>query len=131
MDNSIRSRTRPYIHQFFPIPLHAWIFRICTGPSHSRLVLSSQLKQKWSQARDEYERSKGIAVIKFTFLEVYSRVHNAALTLENIKTVFRKTAVIPLNQNFVTEQMMAPSSLNGDSNSQASQDLSNQFQLEN
>lgn len=85
-------------------------------PSHSThiyqgldVVIFSQLKQKWSQARDEYERSKGIAVVKSNFLEVYSLAHNAALTPENIKTAFRKTGVVPFDPNVVTEQMMAPS----------------------
>jgi hypothetical protein len=48
-------------------------------------------------------------VAKSNFLAVYAEAHTETLTEANIKAVFRKTGVIPLNHDVVTEDMMAPS----------------------
>ncbi len=58
---------------------------------------------------DEYKWRTHQKVTKSNFLEIYSIVHIATLTPENIKATFKKTGVIPLNPDVISEEMMAPS----------------------
>jgi DDE superfamily endonuclease len=84
-------------------------------PSHSTHVyqgldvaIFATMKQNWSDARDHWERS-GKTVDKTNFLAIYAEAHLKTLSPENIKSAFRKTGVIPLNPDVITEPMMAPS----------------------
>jgi hypothetical protein len=88
---------------------------VVSYPSHSThiyqgldVVIFATMKRNWSDARDSWER-KGGTVDKTNFLEVYAEAHFKTLTVENIRSAFRKTGVVPLNPDAITEQMMAPS----------------------
>ncbi|PCH38862.1 DDE-domain-containing protein, partial [Wolfiporia cocos MD-104 SS10] len=91
------------------------IVTICY-PSHSihiyqglDVVIFSVLKWCWSQAWDKYELQTGEKVSKSNFLSIYGKVHLTALTAENIKAVFCKTGVIPLDWTVIYVETMAPS----------------------
>jgi hypothetical protein len=66
------------------------------------------MKQNWSNAQDRWE-GMGKTVDKTNFLAIYAEAHLKTLISENIRSAFRKTGVIPLNPNVITEAMMAPS----------------------
>jgi hypothetical protein len=85
-------------------------------PSHSThiyqgldVVIFSVLKRRWTKARDEYEHQRGHKVDKTNFLSVYAQAHTQALSKENIIAAFRKTGIVPLDRNVVTDEMLAPS----------------------
>jgi hypothetical protein len=84
-------------------------------PSHSThvyqgldVVIFGAFKHNWSDVRDHWERA-GKSVDKTTFLQIYAEAHFKTLSPENIKAAFKKTGVIPLNRDVITEEMMAPS----------------------
>ena len=72
------------------------------------VVIFGPLKQAWTIARDDYEQ-RGGQVSKRNFLSVYATAHTNALTANNIKSAFRKTGVVPLNPDVITDTMTAPS----------------------
>lgn len=73
------------------------------------MVIFSVLKRRWTEARDDYERQRGHKVDKTNFLSVYAQAHAQALSKENIIAAFRKTGVVPLDRDVITEEMLAPS----------------------
>jgi hypothetical protein len=48
-------------------------------------------------------------VDKRNFLAVYAEAHLQALSKENIIAAFRKTGIVPLNRDVITDEMLAPS----------------------
>jgi DDE superfamily endonuclease len=104
-----------YTRGFLEYAREANIHVLCY-PSHGThvyqgldVVIFSALKTYWTQERDLYERTTGQKVSKTNFLAIYGKAHIRAFTPENIKAAFRKTGVVPLNRNVVTDAMMAPS----------------------
>jgi hypothetical protein len=88
---------------------------VLSYPSHSThvyqgldVVIFGPMKHNWGVVRDEWE-CKGHTVDKSNFLSVYAEAHEKTLTVENIKSAFRTTGVIPLNPNVITQVAMAPS----------------------
>jgi hypothetical protein len=84
-------------------------------PSHSTHIyqgldasIFGPLKQQWGWTRGEWER-KGHTVSKANFLAIYAEAQEKILTVNNIKTAFRVTGVIPFNPDVVTDEMMGPS----------------------
>ena len=84
-------------------------------PSHSMhiyqgldVAIFGTMKQNWSDARDHWKRMEK-TVDKTNFLAIYAEAHLKTLISKNIKSAFRKTGVIPLNPDVITEPMMAPS----------------------
>lgn len=73
------------------------------------MVVFSLLKRHWRDARNAFEREKGLRVQKANFLSVYATAHTRALTPENIKAAFQKTGVVPFNPGVITATMTAPS----------------------
>jgi hypothetical protein len=85
-------------------------------PSHSThiyqgldVVIFSVLKQRWTEARDDYECQCGHKVDKTNFLSVYTRAHTQALSKDNIIAAFWKTGIVPLNRDVIMNEMLAPS----------------------
>jgi len=72
-------------------------------------VIFSVLKRRWTEERDTYERDTGQKVCKSNFLAIYARAHVHALSCTNILSAFRKTGIVPVNRNIITEDAMAPS----------------------
>jgi hypothetical protein len=104
-----------YIHGFLAYARTHKILVLCY-PSHTThvyqgldVVVFSVLKQCWSNARNEYERTTGQSINKKNFLTVYGPAHKKALISEVILTAFRKIGVWSFNPNTVTKDMMAPS----------------------
>ena len=73
------------------------------------VVIFSVLKRRWTEARDDYKHQHGHKVDKTNFLSVYAQAHAQALSKENIIAAFRKTGVVPLDRDVITEEMLAPS----------------------
>lgn len=73
------------------------------------VVVFGPLKRYWTQEWDEYEQTKRRRVDKTNFISLYGKAHRKALTLETIRTAFRKTGIWPFNPKVVTQDMMAPS----------------------
>ncbi|KAJ6452487.1 hypothetical protein C8R45DRAFT_1193916 [Mycena sanguinolenta] len=71
----------------------------------SRVVIFAAFKRNWSDVRDRWER---VGKIVDKTIAVYAEAHFKTRTPENIKSAFKKTGVIPLDRNVVTEDMMAP-----------------------
>ena len=46
---------------------------------------------------------------KINFLSVYAEAHLQALSKENIISAFRKTGIVPLDRDVITDEMLAPS----------------------
>ncbi|KAF8228900.1 hypothetical protein L208DRAFT_1289141, partial [Tricholoma matsutake] len=89
---------------------------VLSYPSHSThiyqgldVVIFSILKRWWTEARDKYERQQGHKVDKTNFLSIYAKAHLQALSKENIIAAFRKTGIVPLNRNVITDEMLVPS----------------------
>ena len=72
-------------------------------------MIFSILKQRWTEARDKYERQRGHKVDKTNFLAVYAEAHFQALLKENIIAAFRKMGIVLLNRDVITDEMLAPS----------------------
>ena len=73
------------------------------------VVLFSSLKCKFSHLQDENLHTTGEAITKENFLAIYGQAHLNILTPELVKTGFCKVGIVPINQNVVTPEMMAPS----------------------
>ncbi|KAH9925958.1 uncharacterized protein B0H18DRAFT_820983, partial [Fomitopsis serialis] len=73
------------------------------------VVIFSVLKRYWTEERDNFERRTGQKVSKSNFLSVYAGAHTRTLTSENIMSAFRKTGIVPVDRNIITEASMAPS----------------------
>ena len=104
-----------YTHAFLEYARKNRIVVLCY-PSHLThiyqgldVVIFSVLKQRWTEARDKYERQRGHKVDKINFLSVYAEAHLQALSKENIIAAFRKTGIVPLDHNVITDEMLAPS----------------------
>ena len=104
-----------YTRGFLEYARNHRIYVLCY-PSHSThiyqgldVVIFSVLKRRWTEARDDYERQRGHKVDKSNFLSVYAQAHMQALSKGNIIAAFRKTGVVPLDRNVVTDEMLAPS----------------------
>jgi DDE superfamily endonuclease len=68
-------------------------------------VLKHYLGVEW----DALLCTTGKAIDKGNFLEILSKAYIIALTLELIKTAFRKTGIWPFNPNVITAEMLATS----------------------
>ncbi|KAF8240116.1 DDE-domain-containing protein, partial [Tricholoma matsutake] len=104
-----------YTHAFLKYAHKNQIVILCY-PSHSThiyqgldVVIFSVLKRWWTEARDKYEQQWGHKVDKTNFLSVYAEAHLQALSKENIIAAFRKTGIILLNRDVITDEMLAPS----------------------
>ncbi|KIK78358.1 hypothetical protein PAXRUDRAFT_164217 [Paxillus rubicundulus Ve08.2h10] len=104
-----------YAHGFLKYARTHQILVLCY-PSHTThvyqgldVVVFSVLKQCWSGAHDEYERTTGQSISKKIFLTVYGPAHINALMPEVILAAFHKTGILPFNPDAITQDMMAPS----------------------
>jgi len=67
------------------------------------------LKLHLSQERDKWFHTTGQPINKNNFLQILSEAYVFALTPENVKTVFRKTGIVPFNPSVITADMLATS----------------------
>jgi hypothetical protein len=72
------------------------------------VVIFSPLKGYWTEEKNEFECTTLQKMDKTNFLKIYGCVHFRALTEANIKAVFCKTGLFPINCAVITPAMMAP-----------------------
>ncbi|KIJ70358.1 hypothetical protein HYDPIDRAFT_78831 [Hydnomerulius pinastri MD-312] len=103
-----------YTHAFLEYARQHKIHILCY-PAHSThiyqgldVAVFGVLKQYWSEERDQWVREKGEKVTKKNFLAIYGAAHVRALTVETIKSAFRKTGVWPFDPTVITTDVMAP-----------------------
>lgn len=73
------------------------------------VVIFSPLKRHFSEARDNFERTRREKVTKDNFLRVFAEAWMKAATPDNIKAAFRKTGAWPYDPSQISARMLAPS----------------------
>lgn len=85
-------------------------------PAHTTHLLQgldvavfATVKHCLSEERDKHERETGEKIGKENFLKIYGAAHAKSLTPDIIQAAFRKTDIVPFNQNVISREDMAPS----------------------